>query len=182
MQLRPARALTPLVVALRVGFDAILVVNMLYDYGISVNLAQQCLDFDVYDGLIVPMVATIRDSSMPEPLRMMWRCTAERALVRFSCKRPGRRIGPPRATEGYLIAAWKDQKWGLVVPEQLITGLIEIQSTVDYDLYLPAGSQVAKMRDCHFVPHGLPRFVSRHHRILVNVGLGGRPVPRSSAC
>ena len=73
--------------------------------------------------------------------------------MRFACDRSGRKIGPPRAQDVYLIAAPKDQTLGLVVPEQL-TGLIEIQATDDCPLYLQAGWEVAKVRDCYFVPHG----------------------------
>ena len=75
-----------------------------------------------------------------------------RALVRFACERPGRGIGPSRAPEVYLIAARKDRKLGFMVPEQLTTGLIEIQSTADHPLYLTAGWEVTKVQDFHFVP------------------------------
>ena len=108
----------------------------------------------------------------------MWRYIPEDA---HWCIRPRRRIGPPRAPEVYLIAAWKDQKSGLVVPEQLTTGLIEIQSMADHPLYLPAGWQVAKVQDCHFVPHGPPRLAPCHQRDAVNVvsasGAGESPAP-----
>ena len=80
--------------------------------------------------------------------------------MRCACKRPGRRAGSPWAPEVYLIAERRDQKLGLVVPEQLTTGLIEIQSPADYPLCLPAGWEVAKVRNCPFVPYG-PR-VSYH--------------------
>ena len=75
-----------------------------------------------------------------------------RALVRFACDRPGRGIAPSRVPEDYLIATRKDRKLGLMVPEQLTTRLIEIQSTADHPLYLPAGWEVAKLRDCHCSP------------------------------
>ena len=69
----------------------------------------------------------------------------------------------------YLVAAQRDQILRLVVPEQLTTGLIEIQSAADYPLYLPAGWEVVKLRDCHFVPYGAPRLVPRQQRIVVNL-------------
>ena len=56
VRLGPVRALTPFVVALGVGFDAILGVDFLYDHGISVSLAQHCLVLEAHDGLIVPLV------------------------------------------------------------------------------------------------------------------------------
>ena len=56
-----------------------------------------------------------------------------------------------------------------MVPEQLTTGLIEIQSTADHPLYLPAGWEVAKVQDCHFVPRGPPRLVPCQRRFAVNV-------------
>ena len=182
VQLGPVRALTPFVLALGVGFDAILGVDFLYEHGISVSLAQHCLAFEAHDGLIVPLVhrhprfkhacALTHDVAL---------YPGGRALVHFACERPGRRIGPPRAPEAYLIAARKSQKLGLVVPETLATGLIEIQSAADYPLYLPAGWEVAKVRDCHFVPHGPPRIVPRQQRVVVNVvsaaGAGESPAP-----
>ena len=60
MQLGLVRALTPFVVALGVGFDAILGVDFLYEHRISFNLAQHCLVFEVHDGL---KVRTDRPSS-----------------------------------------------------------------------------------------------------------------------
>ena len=104
------------VVALGVGFDAILGVDFLYEHGIFVNLAQHCLVFEAHEGLIVPLVG--------HHPRLKHACALTHdvalypgggALVRFACERPGRRIGPPRAPEVYLIAARKDQKLGLVV-------------------------------------------------------------------
>ena len=89
--------------------------------------------------------------------------------MRFACERPRRRIGPSCASEVYLLVARKDQKLGLVVPEQPTTGLIETQSTADYPLYLPAGWEVAKVQDCHFVPHGPPRLVPCQKRVAVHV-------------
>ena len=56
-----------------------------------------------------------------------------------------------------------------MVPEQLITGLIEIQSTADHPLYLPAGWEEAKVRDCPFVPRGPPQLVPCQRRVAVNV-------------
>ena len=67
------------------------------------------------------------------------------------------------------------------MPEQLTTGLIEIRPMADYPLYLPAGWEVAKVRDCHFVPHGPPRLVPCQQRVVVNVvsasGAGESPAP-----
>ena len=162
VQLGPVRALMPLVVALGVGFDAILGVDSLYEHGISVNLAQRCLVFGAHDAPIVPLVG--------HRPRFKHACTLTRdvalylggrALVRFACERPRRRIGSMRAPEVYLIAARRDQKLGLVVPEPLKTRLIEIQSAAYYPRYLPAGWEVAKMRDCHFLPYGPPRLFPR---------------------
>ena len=56
VQLGPVRALTSFVVALGVGFDAILGVDFLYEHGISVNLAQHCLVFEEHESLVVPLV------------------------------------------------------------------------------------------------------------------------------
>ena len=56
IQLGPVQALTPFLVALGVGFDAILGADFLYVHGISVNWAQHCLVFEAHDGLIVPLV------------------------------------------------------------------------------------------------------------------------------
>ena len=69
----------------------------------------------------------------------------------------------------YLIAARGDQKLGLVVPEQLTAGLIEIQSAADYPLYLTAGWEVAKVRDCPFVPYGPPRLTARQQRTVIKL-------------
>ena len=57
------------------------------------------------------------------------------------------------------------------MPEQLTTGLIEIQSTAYYPLYLPAGWEVATVRDCHFVPHGPPRLVPCQQRVGVTADI-----------
>ena len=125
VRLGPVMELTAFVVALGVGFDAILGVNFLYEHGIFVNLAQHCLVFEAHDGLIVPLVG--------HHPRFKHACALThdvalypggRALVHFACKRPGRRIGPLRAPGVYLLAARKDQKMGFMVPEQLTTGLI----------------------------------------------------------
>ena len=113
--------------------------------------------------------------------RLTWRYTPGGV---YWCVSPENALGEglgPRAPEVYLIAARRDQKLGLVVPEQLTTRLIVIQSTADYPLYLPAGWEVAKVRDCHFVPHGPLRLVPRKQRIVVNVvptaGAGEPPTP-----
>ena len=135
VHLGPARALTSFVVALGVRFDAILGVDFLHEHGISVNLAQHCLVFEAHDGLIVPLVGHHPRFKHAGALTLnaaLYPCGS--ALVRFACDRPGKRIGPPRAPEVYLIAARKDQKLGSVVPEQLTTGLVEIQSMADYPL------------------------------------------------
>ena len=67
------------------------------------------------------------------------------------------------------------------MPEQLTTGLIEIQSTTDYPVYLLACLEVAQVRECHFVPQGHPRLVPRQRRAVVNVvsaaGAGEPPAP-----
>ena len=89
--------------------------------------------------------------------------------MRLACDRPGRRIASSRAPEVYLVAARKHRKLGLMVPGQLTTGLIEIQSTADHPLYLPAGWEVAKGRDCHFAPGGLPRLVLCQRQVVGNV-------------
>ena len=60
VQLGPVRALTSFVVALGVGFDAILGVDLLYQHGVSVNLAQHCLVFEEHDSLVVPLVGHYR--------------------------------------------------------------------------------------------------------------------------
>ena len=170
VRLGPVRALTPLVVALGVGFDAILGVDFLHEHGISVNLAQHCLVFEAQDGLIVPLVG--------HHPRFKHACALTYdvalyprgcALVPCACEPSERRVGPPRAHEVCLIAARSDQKLGLVVPEQLTTGFIEVQSAADCPLYLPAGWEVAKVRDCPFVPYGPPRLVLRQQRIVVNL-------------
>ena len=53
----------------------------------------------------------------------------------------------------YLIAA----RIELVIPEQLSSGVIEIQSAADYPLHLPAGWAVAKVQDCQFLRISAPR-------------------------
>ena len=111
MHLGPVRALTPFVVALDVGFDAIFGVGFLYEHGISVNLAQHFLVFEVHDGLIVPLEGHHPRSKQACALTHdVALYPGGRALVGFTCERPGRRIGTPRAPEVYLIAAQKDQK------------------------------------------------------------------------
>ena len=127
VQLGPVRALTPFAVALGVGFDVILGVEFLYEHGISVNLAQHCLVFEVHDGLIVPLVGHhprfTHVCALTHDVALYPR---GRALVRCGCECPGRRVGPPRAPEVYLVSARRDQKLGLVAPEQLTMRLIEI--------------------------------------------------------
>ena len=90
------------------GFDAILGVDFLYEHGGSVNLAQHCLVFEAHDGLIVPLVG--------QHPRFKHACALThdvalyaggRELVHSACESHGRRIGPPRAPEVYLIAARK---------------------------------------------------------------------------
>ena len=103
------------------------------------------------------------------------------ALVRFDCDRPGRGIGPSRTPEVYLIGARNGRQLGLMVPEQLTTGSIEIQSTADYPLYLPVGWEVAKVQDCDFVLRGPLRLVPCQRRVAVNVvsvsGVRESPAP-----
>ena len=67
----------------------------------------------------------------------------------------------PGAPEVYLIAARKYHQLGLVIHEQLSSGVIEIHSAADYPLHLPAGWAVAKMRDCRFASYGAPRLVPK---------------------
>ena len=103
------------------------------------------------------------------------------ALARFACVRSGRRIGPSHTPVMYLLAALNDRQLGLMVPEQLTTGLIEIQSTADHPLYLSAGWQVAKVQDCDFAPRGPPRLVPCQQQVAVNVvsvsGVRKSPMP-----
>ena len=110
MHLGPARALTPFLVALGVGFGAILGVNFLYEHGISLNLVQHSLVFEAHDGMTVPLIghhprfkhacALTHDAAL---------YPGGRALVRFACDRPGRRIVPSRAPKVYLVAARIDR-------------------------------------------------------------------------
>ena len=51
----------------------------------------------------------------------------------------GERLCLRGVPEVYLIAARKDHRLGLVIPEQLSSGVVEIQSAADYPLHLPAG-------------------------------------------
>ena len=69
----------------------------------------------------------------------------------------------------YLIAARKDQQLALVIPEQLSSGVIEIQSAADYPLHLPAGWAVAKLQDGQFASFGSPRLIPRPRRVVVNL-------------
>ena len=85
VQVDPVRALMLFLVALGVGLDAILVVDFLYEHGISVNLAQHCLVFEVHYGIIVPLVghhprvkhacALTPDVSLRPGARALVRCT-----------------------------------------------------------------------------------------------------------
>ena len=81
--------------------------------------------------------------------------------------------GTPGAPGVYLIAARKDSRLGWVIPEQLSTGMIEIQSAADQPLYLPAGSAVDKVLDSQFVPYGPPRLVPRSRRVCANLLTAG---------
>ena len=96
----------------------------------------------------------------------MWR---GRALVRFPCERSRRGIAPSRTPEVYLIAARRGPSLALVVPEHLTTGLIEVQSTAEHPLYLPATWEVTTVQDCHFVPRGLPRLALGQRLVAINV-------------
>ena len=104
--------------------------------------------------------------------------------MRCVCESSGRTVGPARASEAYLIAARMDQILRLVVPEQLPTGLVETQSAADYPVYLPACWEVAKVRDCHFVPYGPSLLVPRPRGIVVNLvsadRVGESPAPQRS--
>ena len=55
------------------------------------------------------------------------------------------------------------------MPKQLPTVLIEIQSTADHPLYLPAGWEVMKVQDCHVLPREPQRLVSGQQRVVINV-------------
>ena len=170
VHLGQVRALTPFVVALGVGFDATLGADFFYGHGISVTLSQHWLVFKAHDGLIVPLVGHHprfkHSCALAHDVAL---CPGGRALVRFACDRPGRGIGPSRTPEVSFIAERKNRKLGFMVSEQLTTGLLEIQSTADHPLYLPAGWEVTKVQDCHFVPRGPPRLVSGQRRVAINV-------------
>ena len=73
----------------------------------------------------------------------------------------------------FLIAARKDHQLGLVIPEQLSSRVIEIQSAADYFLHLPAGGAVAKMHDCQFAFYGPPRLIPRPRRVVANLVTAG---------
>ena len=62
---------------------------------------------------------------------------------------------PPWVPEVYPVMARKDHRLGLVIPEQVPSGVIAIQSAADYPLHLPAGWAVAKVQGCQFVSYGL---------------------------
>ena len=95
VHLGPVKALTPFVVALGVGFDAILGVDFLYEHGSSVNLAQHCLIFESHDGLIVPLAGHHpRFKHACAPTHDVALYHGGLALARFACGRPARRIGP----------------------------------------------------------------------------------------
>ena len=124
VQLGPVRAHMPLLVALGVGFDAILGVDFLYEHGISVNLAQHYHVFEAHNGLIVSFgghhsrfnhaCALTHDVSL---------CPgAAHALVQCTCECPRAMARSPGAPEMYLIAARRDYQLGLVIPEQLSSG------------------------------------------------------------
>ena len=174
VQLGPVRALTPFLVALSVGFDAILGVDFLYEHGISVNLAHHCLVFEAHDGLIVPLVGyhlSVKHACAPThdvSLR-----PGARPLVHCTCECPRGMARSPGASEVYLIAVLKDHHLGLVIPEQLSSGVIEIQSAADYPLHLPAGWAVAMVQNCQFASYGFPRLVSRPRRVVVNLQTAG---------
>ena len=174
VQLGLVRALTAFPVALGVGFDAILGVDFLYEHGISVNLAQHCLVFEAHDGLIVPLVgyhprfkhagALTHDVSLRPGARALVRCTYE--CLRGTTMHRG-------VPELHLTAALKDHRLGLVIPEQLSSGAIEIQSAADYPLHLPAGWAVAKVQDCQFAFYGPPRLARMPRRVVVNLVAAG---------
>ena len=75
----------------------------------------------------------------------------------------------PGTPEVYLVATCNDHHVGLMLPEQLSSGVIEIQSAADYPLHLPEGWAVVKMQDCQFASYGPPRLVPRPRRIAVNL-------------
>ena len=81
--------------------------------------------------------------------------------MRCTCECPRGMARSPGAPEVYLIAARKYHQLGLVIPEQLSSGVIETQSAADYPLHLPAGWAVAKMRDCQFASYGTPCLVPK---------------------
>ena len=60
-----------------------------------------------------------------------------------------------------------------MIPKQLSSGVIELQSAAVYSLYLPAGWPVAKVGDCQFVRCGSPRFASKPRRVVVNLVTAG---------
>ena len=170
LQLGPVRALTPFLVALGVGCDAILGVVFLYEHGISVNSAQPCLVLKAHDCLIVPLLghhprfkhtcALTQDVSLRPGARALVRCTCE-------CLR--RTTMPPGVPDVYFITARKDHRLGLVILKQLSSGVIEIQTAADYPLQLPAGWAVAKVQDCQFASYGPSRLAPRPRRIVVNL-------------
>ena len=176
VKLDPVLAHTPFLVALGVGFDAILGFDFLYEHGISVNLAQHCLVFEAHDGLIGPLVghhprvkhacALTHDVSLRPGARMLVRCTCE------CLRRTTMLLGMP---EVYLIAARKVHQLGLVLPEQLSSGVIEIQSAADYPLHLPAGWAVAKVQDCQLPSYGPAhlRLIPRSRKVVVNLVTAG---------
>ena len=166
----PVPPLTPFVVALGVGFGATLGVDFLYEHGTFVNLAQSCLVYSARGRLIVPLLG--------HHPRFKHACALThdvalyprgRALVRFACERSRRGIAPSRTPEVYLIAARRGPNLALMVPEHLTTALIEVQSTAEHPLYLPASWKETKVQDCHFVPRGLPRLVLGQRLVATNV-------------
>ena len=80
---------------------------------------------------------------------------------------------PPGVPEVYLIAARKDHLLGLVIPEQLSSGVVGIQSAADYSLHVPAGWAAAKVQDGQFTSYGSPCLVPRPRRVVINLLTAG---------
>ena len=182
VQLGSVRALTSFAVASGVGFDAILGVDFLYEHGISVNLAQHWLVFEEHDGLVVPLVGRhprFKHACAMTPDASL--CPGTRAVVQCTCARPKGMVRALGAPEVYLVAARKDSRLGLVIREQLSTGMIEIQSAADHPLYLPTGWAVAKVLDCQFVPYGAPRLFPRSQRVVISLLTAGETGKSSQA-
>ena len=123
-----------------------------------------------HDGLIVPLVGhgpRLKQARALAGNVALYFCG--HALVHFARDRAGRGIGPSRAAEVYLTATRKDRKLGAIVREELTTELIEMHSTADHPLYLPAGWELAKMQRWHFVPRRPLRLLAGQRRVAVNV-------------